>query len=538
MALALCNVTDSDVNVNANAKAETESVDVGVGVGVGDNVEIRVDETGYWSIVHASPSHHDVTVDSVQQSLNDKSPKHSAAEATVNSAIDSAGGAAGAGDEADRASGMRGNSDNGDTAEETMFLDLTEADDHSSQLSLDNQLSPSRAPDAQHIADTETSAIAVSVDADAGVEADVGVGVEAGGEDAVAIDNDVSTDSAGTSTSKNTDTTAVNDDNNVSESSLWDNIDAPHLSDALSNIDNAVTDADAVFSDADNVISGVGVDEDVDLLDPNDDYVEADSLPDAKADAEAEAEAAAQVASIGASFDISNDPLKNATLRRMDDDASRERHNRAVAMALLDHELSKCPLSMDRLPKHSFFTDLIDRFMVNQTKFLHQHVSDSVVEFFMMPNDYHTVSARLDDIRTKQPKFICINDDVHGEPDQRVFDALSDFYDSYFPVPSPFELPQGVYNADLHVTLPYVSTTSTHSDTSSSRDIPHSNSYVSHGVSDTGSTAIHVYSTPRRRAHTLAIACLLTGVVIGTVVAAAAFFILRRRVRVKEVHED
>jgi len=71
------------------------------------------------------------------------------------------------------------------------------------------------------------------------------------------------------------------------------------------------------------------------------------------------------------------------------------------------------------------------------------------VEFYMVPNDYDAVVTRLQSIRDKRPKFICLNDNLpkNREPDPRVLKELSDHFERYYPFPSHFELPQDQTNA-------------------------------------------------------------------------------------------
>ena len=51
------------------------------------------------------------------------------------------------------------------------------------------------------------------------------------------------------------------------------------------------------------------------------------------------------------------------------------------------------------------------------------------------------MQLRLDEIRAKMPKFVCLNDDMNktSEPPAATLRALRDFYHSYFPAPCPFE---------------------------------------------------------------------------------------------------
>jgi len=71
----------------------------------------------------------------------------------------------------------------------------------------------------------------------------------------------------------------------------------------------------------------------------------------------------------------------------------------------------------------------------------------------MVGDNYTDVQRRLDEIRITGHKFICLNDDMNKthDPDPRLLKALRDFYLSYFPTPSPFELPPGQINEFLHL---------------------------------------------------------------------------------------
>ncbi len=51
------------------------------------------------------------------------------------------------------------------------------------------------------------------------------------------------------------------------------------------------------------------------------------------------------------------------------------------------------------------------------------------------------------------PKFICLNDDMNKThaPDPRLLTALKEFFVSYYPKPSPFELPEDKPNPVLYM---------------------------------------------------------------------------------------
>ena len=65
------------------------------------------------------------------------------------------------------------------------------------------------------------------------------------------------------------------------------------------------------------------------------------------------------------------------------------------------------------------------------------------VEFFMVTENATRVAQRLDELRMKQPKFICLNDDMnkthHAHTTLAAVQALHSFFTHYFPHPSPFE---------------------------------------------------------------------------------------------------
>lgn len=70
-----------------------------------------------------------------------------------------------------------------------------------------------------------------------------------------------------------------------------------------------------------------------------------------------------------------------------------------------------------------------------------------------VPDDTTKVQLRLDEIRSKMPKFICLNDDMNktADPPAATLKALRDFYLSYFPSPCPFELEEGQRNSFRYV---------------------------------------------------------------------------------------
>lgn len=71
----------------------------------------------------------------------------------------------------------------------------------------------------------------------------------------------------------------------------------------------------------------------------------------------------------------------------------------------------------------------------------------------MIGNNYTKVKKRLDELRKKGPKFMCLNDDMNKthDPDPRVLDTLNDFFTGCYPKRCPFELPEGETNGVQYI---------------------------------------------------------------------------------------
>jgi len=97
-----------------------------------------------------------------------------------------------------------------------------------------------------------------------------------------------------------------------------------------------------------------------------------------------------------------------------------------------------CDLATDGLSKHARFPTT------------HEEQSLQEVAFEMITDDYNQTLAQLDSIRSRKSKFVCVNDDMR-HPSPELVQALEDFYESFFPLPSQFELPRGSHNAELYI---------------------------------------------------------------------------------------
>jgi len=74
------------------------------------------------------------------------------------------------------------------------------------------------------------------------------------------------------------------------------------------------------------------------------------------------------------------------------------------------------------------------------------------VAFLMVNANATTTRQKLDGIRQKPRKFVCINDDIDHSDVRSVttLKVIRKFYQSMHPVPSSFELPDGQRNPYLH----------------------------------------------------------------------------------------
>ncbi|KAK3581579.1 hypothetical protein CHS0354_031927 [Potamilus streckersoni] len=86
-------------------------------------------------------------------------------------------------------------------------------------------------------------------------------------------------------------------------------------------------------------------------------------------------------------------------------------------------------------------------------KYKYTELDDTEVTFKMIKTNISSVVGQLDDVRKHPKKFICLNDNIdHGHEQAKTVKAiLQDFYESFFPIQSQFELPRDYRNRFLHV---------------------------------------------------------------------------------------
>ena len=68
----------------------------------------------------------------------------------------------------------------------------------------------------------------------------------------------------------------------------------------------------------------------------------------------------------------------------------------------------------------------------------------------MLSDDYNATRSQLDSIRARRTKFICVNDNV-DDMTPELAALFRDFFASYYPRRSQFELPPGSRNRHLRL---------------------------------------------------------------------------------------
>jgi hypothetical protein len=106
--------------------------------------------------------------------------------------------------------------------------------------------------------------------------------------------------------------------------------------------------------------------------------------------------------------------------------------------------LEACPRVLDKLLEH--FSE--------RPKYKHEEIVESPeVAFLMISTNQTNLEEKLDGVRVRRHKFICLNDNMN-HADKHNHDSihkLQEFYRSLYPLPSPFELPADKPNAVLYI---------------------------------------------------------------------------------------
>jgi len=87
----------------------------------------------------------------------------------------------------------------------------------------------------------------------------------------------------------------------------------------------------------------------------------------------------------------------------------------------------------------------IEEYLAKEKKYKHETGNSEHVSFHMLKSSVDEVVPELEGIRRKPEKFICLNDNIdEGNETEQVLHEIHALFDGLFPVPSPFELPDGV----------------------------------------------------------------------------------------------
>lgn len=102
--------------------------------------------------------------------------------------------------------------------------------------------------------------------------------------------------------------------------------------------------------------------------------------------------------------------------------------------------IKECPDAVEALRKMS----------TQKHKYSYELTDTKDVIFYMVGNNVTKVESRLDEILEERRKFVCLNDNME-DPSDELIQVLHRFFERYYPIPSPFELPRGQRNPSLDI---------------------------------------------------------------------------------------
>ena len=137
------------------------------------------------------------------------------------------------------------------------------------------------------------------------------------------------------------------------------------------------------------------------------------------------------------------------TLLKCDNRSVPETNNTSIP----SHQTILPSVSLEFLQQCDPLLKLLNDSYKGVTKYKFETLGDEDVAFHMIRDNATAVLQQLDAIRGKKKKFVCLNDNIdHSKKDAELIKALLvDFYESLFPTPSQFELPQEYRNRFLSV---------------------------------------------------------------------------------------
>ncbi|GAM17280.1 hypothetical protein SAMD00019534_004550 [Acytostelium subglobosum LB1] len=124
-----------------------------------------------------------------------------------------------------------------------------------------------------------------------------------------------------------------------------------------------------------------------------------------------------------------------------------------ITEELFDAQLAECPITLEVLKSSNQTMHDMLKVYAKRTKYRTSIEGTDEVAFFMVDDNHTTTQTRLDGIRQKRHKFICLNDNInHDKPNtELVIGVVHNFYQSLFPFPSSFELPANTSNSFMYL---------------------------------------------------------------------------------------
>jgi UDP-N-acetylglucosamine-lysosomal-enzyme len=133
--------------------------------------------------------------------------------------------------------------------------------------------------------------------------------------------------------------------------------------------------------------------------------------------------------------------------------AQSNNETRSDTSVLLQLEAMNISVTLRMLTECPHVMRQIDQYYKKRLRNKFEVLDTEEVAFIMIPTNSTELLPKLDGIRQKRHKFLCLNDDLnHTNPEaKRVIKVVQDLLRTLFPDPSPFELGPGVYNKHLWV---------------------------------------------------------------------------------------
>jgi UDP-N-acetylglucosamine-lysosomal-enzyme len=110
-------------------------------------------------------------------------------------------------------------------------------------------------------------------------------------------------------------------------------------------------------------------------------------------------------------------------------------------------------VTLDLISKCKPITTALEKHIKTRTKYKYEVLGEDDIVFKMLNANVSQVVAILDEVRRQPRKFICLNDNIDYRHDsaRTVKIVLRDFYESFLPKPSRFELSREYRNRFLHI---------------------------------------------------------------------------------------